>query len=640
MKKRALIRVSRLLRGVVVLFTVSCEMTQCPNEPGTEERERAEARTLTLTASPSALTVPVGAAVETALAISYPAPFVATFFATDLPPGVSVVFSDVQSQATSRMIVSASAAAVPGRYEFNAETSGFDGLVRKTATQRVTLDIVRPFIVIAPAPTTVVAGGSVEVDVGITRIPNYDGVVALRVLPNTIPVGTIAQFTPSESAGNRVVLRLAVLASTPAGRYVVKVEGSARGVVDTTQFDLTVTDFPVPPDIAIAATPLARTITAGESASFDLALSRTVPSIGVITLSATGLPNGATATFAPTAVAGTSSQLVISTTSSTPPGNYTLGVVATAGTLVKQTTVALTVNSAADFSMIASPNSFTVVRGNSVSSTLLITRTGDVGAVQLTTANVPTGFTVAYNPAATTANSAVTIGVAATVPAGFHQFDLVGTARGRTRTARVGVTVLSEAPPTVTVVVGSPELVLTPGETALVPVRLIRTGTAIGQLLELRVTGFPLGGNVRHSPAITYGDTATLQIIGGTPGRSIITVVATFGIFPPAAFIDVTVVPSTTPNFSILSLPGVLRLSRGVVTDAWLEIVRVNGFTGDVNFDVITDSPGNYTVEFFPANRMQVTVGPNVPLGDHVLIIRGFSGGQMRTTLMTLQVVP
>ena len=71
-----------------------------------------------------------------------------------------------------------------------------------------------------------------------------------------------------------------------------------------------------------------------------------------------------------------------------------------------------------------------------------------------------------------------------------------------------------------------------------------------------------------------------------------------------------------------------------------LEIVRVNGFTGDVNFDVITDSPGNYTVEFFPANRMQVTVGPNVPLGDHVLIIRGFSGGQMRTTLMTLQVVP
>src|SRR5438132_5697696 len=73
-----------------------------------------------------------------------------------------------------------------------------------------------------------------------------------------------------------------------------------------------------------------------------------------MTLSASGLPAGATASFNPSTVtAGGSSTLTIGTTSSTPAGSYTLTVSGTGASATHSTSVSLTVTVPDDFPRIA-----------------------------------------------------------------------------------------------------------------------------------------------------------------------------------------------------------------------------------------------------------------------------------------------
>jgi hypothetical protein len=90
--------------------------------------------------------------------------------------------------------------------------------------------------------------------------------------------------------------------------------------------------FKLAENFTVNATPCSQTVTAGNRANYTASI---VPSNGIynkITFSASGLPSGATATFNPTSVTGTgSSTMAISTTTSTPPGTYTLTVQANSG---------------------------------------------------------------------------------------------------------------------------------------------------------------------------------------------------------------------------------------------------------------------------------------------------------------------
>src|SRR3989454_3473913 len=88
-----------------------------------------------------------------------------------------------------------------------------------------------------------------------------------------------------------------------------------------------------------------------------------------MTLSASGLPAGATASFNPSTVtAGGSSTLTISLVSSTLVGSYALTVTGTGASAMHSTSVSLTVTVPDDFSISASPSSVTVVQGQSVTS--------------------------------------------------------------------------------------------------------------------------------------------------------------------------------------------------------------------------------------------------------------------------------
>lgn len=99
------------------------------------------------------------------------------------------------------------------------------------------------------------------------------------------------------------------------------------------------------PDFAIAAQAVTSSVSPGGTASYSITVTPIAGFNGTVSLAASGLPAGASATFDPPSIThlGTSN-LTISTTGSTPGGTYTVTVTGTNGPLVHSTTVTLTIN--------------------------------------------------------------------------------------------------------------------------------------------------------------------------------------------------------------------------------------------------------------------------------------------------------
>src|SRR5947209_13034293 len=109
--------------------------------------------------------------------------------------------------------------------------------------------------------------------------------------------------------------------STPVGSYSITVMGTGASASHATTISLAV-NAPQSDDFSISASPNIVTTLQGQSATSTISTAVVSGSAQTVTLSASGLPAGATATFNPTAVtAGGSSTLTMTTASSTPVGD-------------------------------------------------------------------------------------------------------------------------------------------------------------------------------------------------------------------------------------------------------------------------------------------------------------------------------
>ncbi|NJP30650.1 S8 family peptidase [Micromonospora thermarum] len=104
-------------------------------------------------------------------------------------------------------------------------------------------------------------------------------------------------------------------------------------------------DTPPPPnDFSVSVSPTSGSTAPGGSVTTTVATATTNGSAQSVSLSASGLPSGATATFNPaTVTSGGSSTLTISTSASTPAGTYTVTVTGTAASGTRTATYSLTV---------------------------------------------------------------------------------------------------------------------------------------------------------------------------------------------------------------------------------------------------------------------------------------------------------
>ncbi|NUT49065.1 MAG: trypsin-like serine protease [Saccharothrix sp.] len=117
------------------------------------------------------------------------------------------------------------------------------------------------------------------------------------------------------------------------------------------------------------------------------------PPTGDITLSASGLPTGATATFSPSSIGvGGSSTLTIGTSASTPIGEHRITVTGTRGAVTRQTAYTLTVTGGSTTLAVADPGTQTSVKGKPV--TVQLRATGGSGGYRFTATGLPAGLAV------------------------------------------------------------------------------------------------------------------------------------------------------------------------------------------------------------------------------------------------------
>jgi hypothetical protein len=192
------------------------------------------------------------------------------------------------------------------------------------------------------------------------------------------------------------------------------------------------------PDFSVAATPPSQTASRGKSTSYSVSVTPSNGFSGNVNFSVTGLPSGATASFAPSSVSGSgSSTLTVNTTSATPTGTYTLTITGSSGTLTNSTQVTLAV---ADFSLSASPSSQTVTANSKGTYTVTVSALGSFRAtVKFSVSGLPARTTASFSPSSVTGSgsSKLTIATKAKATSGSYAVTVTGSGGGLTHSTNV-----------------------------------------------------------------------------------------------------------------------------------------------------------------------------------------------------------
>ncbi len=191
---------------------------------------------------------------------------------------------------------------------------------------------------------------------------------------------------------------------------------NAGGASDA--FIVKISDAAPAADFAVSASPPSQTINPGNSTTYNVTATPAGGFTGSVALSVTGLSSDASGSFNPPSLSITDSNaktavLTITTTSSTPPGTYTVNITAISGILQHATTVSLIVPgpTSANLSIVdtASPNPGTV--GATLSYRIIVTSSGPSPATNATVADtLPAGVNfVSATPTQGTCNGTMTV---------------------------------------------------------------------------------------------------------------------------------------------------------------------------------------------------------------------------------------
>ena len=209
------------------------------------------------------------------------------------------------------------------------------------------------------------------------------------------------------------------------------------------------------PNFTLSASPSSLSVTQGSSGNSTITVNPTGGFTGSVSLSASGLPAGVTASFGTNPA--TSTSVVTFTASSTATtGTSSVTITGTSGTLSHTTTVSLTVSAPAapNFTLSSSPASLTVKQGTNGSSTITVTPSnGFTGSVTLSNSALPSGVTASFGTNPTTSTSVVTFTASSTATTGTSTITITGTSGTLSHTTTISLTISSAS---ATQLIGNP----------------------------------------------------------------------------------------------------------------------------------------------------------------------------------------
>lgn len=278
-----------------------------------------------------------------------------------LPTGASCAFSPNQliASGTSSLTVSASTEAQAGDYDF--QINGTSGMTVRSAPAHLTLS--RPSggsLRVTPPQLTLSAsqGGSTTAWLSVSVGGSF---ASWTSVPRTFSGGNWLRVSPASGTRSADILVTADASGLSAGTYQGEISFRLQGSQENAALVpvvLTVAG-PAQPAFSVLISPESQSVLAGSPAGFGITVSLTGGYSQPVALSCTGLPPSAACSFTPATIVpdwpppfpdGTYPTLVqystlsVTTSSSTPAGDFSLTVRASSGSYSRTATARLTVS--------------------------------------------------------------------------------------------------------------------------------------------------------------------------------------------------------------------------------------------------------------------------------------------------------
>jgi hypothetical protein len=500
----------------------------------------------TISASPASQTVSPGSSTSFALSTVINDGYKGTLTLSmmpGLPTGASATFSPnpISAGGSSTLTITTTASTPAGTYPLAVLAT--DGTLIYYAY--FTLVVATPdfSVTVSPSSQTITAGSGTTYAVSANALNGFSGNVTLTT--GTLPSGISATFSPNPVAvGSSSTMTVTSTSSTAAGAYTLAVSGTSGSLSHTASPSPTLIVNAPPPSFTLAATPASRTVTVGAKATYTVSTTAVNGFSGVVSLSLSGLPSGATAAFSPTTITGAgSSTLTITTTTSLAAGSYPLTITGTSGSLTATASITL-VADVPNFSISATPASQTIAAGGNTTYTVSTkVSNGFDGVVSLEASGLPAGASANFSPTSITGagSSTLTVDSTTSIKAGTYTLTITGTSGSLTHTTTVKLVVsgadfsLAATPESQGVAAGT-NAVYTVSTTAL--------GGFTGSV-ALSLEGLPAATSAGFVPASISGagsSTLTITTSTTTPvGNYTLTVTGTSGSLTHTATIVLTV---------------------------------------------------------------------------------------------------
>ena len=190
----------------------------------------------------------------------------------------------------------------------------------------------------SPGSVTMTQGTSGTSTITITPQNGFNGNVSLST--SGLPSGVTASFSPNPTTGAST-LTLAASSTASTGTSTVTISGTSGALKNSSTISLTVNPIPTP-DFTLSSSPASLTITQGTSGTSTITVTPQNGFNGSVSLSASGLPSGVTASFSPNPTTGAST-LTLNASAAALTGTFTVTITGTSGSLTHTTSISLTV---------------------------------------------------------------------------------------------------------------------------------------------------------------------------------------------------------------------------------------------------------------------------------------------------------
>ncbi len=383
----------------------------------------------------------------------------------------------------------------------------------------------------APSYTLVSTSGTLSVTQGaaatdtITIVPANGFTGGVTLMAMGVPSGVTVSFGTNPANGASGITFTAAGTATP-GSSTVTIAGISGSLSASTTIVLTVN---AAPSFTIAPAAGAIALVQGASATDTVNLNAVNGFTGSVSLTATGLPTGVTASFA-TNPATASSVLTFTASSAARAGTATVTITGSSGPLTASTTIALTVAASPSFTLMPVAAAVSLSQGGTATDTIDISAAnGFTGSVTLVASGLPSGVSASFGTNPATASTVLTLTASSAAAPGTANVTITGTSGALAASTTLSVTV--SAPAGILVTPASVTVSLNPGASGSDAITVAGTDGFSGSVsLSAAIAASPQGA--QDLPTLSFGSTSPVTVTptaSGVATLSIGTTAATSG---------------------------------------------------------------------------------------------------------------